>query len=324
MNILVLGSALFDAIVSLENNEHLTLSDGKATFSLGDKIPVDVKAFSIGGNATNVASALTKLSVENALYTYLGRDALSEFVIHQLEKEGLNAYIETTDAKNGPLSLIFDFTEDRTIFSHHPECNHGFDHEKIPQKPDYIFLTSIGMRWENAYEKVLAFAQQQNIPVAFSPGSQQMKHMNESFIKTIHQSKMLLCNMEEARAINETLTNSKIEDVKELLLTIKNNGFDVLSVTDGKNGAYAVDSDNTIYKIETVEPEGHEKTGAGDAYAGAFMAAYAKGMDITECMKWGVLNAVGVMGKIGAHTGQLTSHEMTERIRAVTLSAQKI
>jgi len=324
MNVLVVGSALFDAIVSLENNTHISLDNGRASFSLGDKIPVDVKAFSIGGNATNVASSLNKLGVQNALYTYLGRDALSEFVSHQLEREGLNAYIETTDAKNGPLSLIFDFIEDRTIFSHHPECTHGFDHEKIPHKPDYIFLTSIGVRWENAYEKVLSYALQQNIPVAFSPGSQQMKNMNEVFIKTMHQSKMLFCNMEEAKLINQTLTGSTIEDTKELLLTLKNNGFDVISVTDGKNGAYAVDGNNTVLRIDTTQPEGHEKTGAGDAYAGAFMAAYAKGQEISECMKWGVLNAVGVMGKIGAHTGQLTISEMTERGRAITLSAQPI
>lgn len=323
MNALVIGSALFDAIVSLENNEHLDVSGNTATFTLGDKIPVEIKAFTPGGNATNVASSLTKLGIPNLLYTYLGSDALSEFVTNQLEKEGIKTVVEITDAKTGPLSLIFDFTQDRTIFSHHPECTHGFDDSKIENKPDYIFLTSIGKRWEDSYEKVLAYAQRESIPVAFSPGSQQMKNINETFIKTVHQSKMLFCNMDEARIINRTLSGNEISNEKDLLLNLKNYGFELLSVTDGGKGAYAV-SDETVYRIDTLKPEGHEKTGAGDAYAGAFLAAFLLKKEIPECMKWGVLNALGVMSKVGAHTGQLTLEEMDKRSQEVTISVTTI
>ncbi|MDO8270075.1 MAG: carbohydrate kinase family protein [Candidatus Levybacteria bacterium] len=324
MHILVVGSSLFDAIVSLEDNPHLSVVDRKATFALGDKIPVDIKAFTIGGNAPNVSAALKKLSVQNNLYTYLGTDALSDFVSKQLEKEGINTYIETTDAKTGPLSIIFDFKEDRAIFSHHPECNHGFDESKLSQKPDYVFLTSIGKRWEDAYEKILSYALRENIPVAFSPGSQQMKNINETFIKTVHQSKLLFCNIEEARIINTKLSGNEITDNKELLLNLKNYGFDLLSVTDGGNGAYAVDQNNAVHKIPSLPPDGHEKTGAGDAYAGAFFAAYVQQKDLGECMKWGVLNSIGVMSKIGAHTGQLTIEEMNQKASEVDLKAEVI
>lgn len=322
MYILVVGSSLFDAIVALENNEKLKISGNEVSFHLGEKIPVDIKSFTIGGNAPNVASALKKLSVHSMLYTYLGEDALSDFVSQQLQKEGIKTFVEITDAKTGPLSLIFDFTQDRTIFSHHPECSHGFDESKIPQKADCIFLTSIGKRWEDAYEKVLSYASQENIPIAFSPGSQQMQNMNETFIKTVHQAKMLFCNMEEARKINQSLSGGDIENVKELLLNIKNNGFEVLSVTDGANGAYAVDKENKVYKIPTLKPEGHEKTGAGDAYAGAFLASYFQQKEISECMRWGVLNALGVMSKVGAHTGQLTDEEMQKKLTEIEFEAE--
>jgi sugar/nucleoside kinase (ribokinase family) len=321
MPVLTIGSSLFDAIIALENHPQIPVIDHKATFSLGDKIPIDIKAFSIGGNAANVSSSLHKLGVENYFYTYIGHDALSQFIVKQLTDEGLSLIVESIDSGDGPLSLIFDFTEDRTIFSHHPEFPHPFDESKITKKPDFIFLTSIGKKWADAYEKVLAYASKESIPVAFSPGSAQMKDMNETFVKTVHQSKMLLCNMEEARKIHETLSGSQLTDNKELLLDLKNYGFDILSITDGANGSYAVDQDGKVYKIDTMKPEGHEKTGAGDAYAGAFFASHVNGLTISDCMKRGVLNSVGVMGKIGAHTGQLKKEEMEQKANATDLTA---
>lgn len=323
MHVLVVGSSLFDAIISMEENPHVTVSGTTVSFSLGDKIPIDIKGFTIGGNAPNVASSLHKLSVESSFYTYLGVDPLSLFIKEQLIKEGIVLLSENTNCPKGPLSLIFDFPKDRTIFSYHPEYEHGFDIAKIEQKPTCIFLTSIGNVWEQAYEKILAYAIEENIPVVFSPGSQQMKNINDTFIKTIHQSKMLFCNMEEARIINEKLSGP-IEGTKELLLNLKNNGFELLSITDGANGAYAVDDKSIVYKMSAIPPDGHEKTGAGDAYAGAFLATYLQGKDITECMKRGALNANGVMSKVGAHTGQLTSSEMEEKANNTNLSAETL
>jgi len=313
MGVLVVGSSLFDAIVSLEDNPHVTVADNKATFALGGKIPVDIKAFSTGGNAANVASALQKLNTPNALYTYIGQDALSQFIAKKLADEHITVYEHSIEAQTGPLSIIFDFREDRAIFSHHPEYDHPFDETKVLEIPSHIFLTSIGRTWENGYRGVLAYARRNNIPVAFSPGSQQMKDINETFIATVHQSKMLFCNMEEARLIHEKLSGVTTEDMKEFLLDLKNYGFELLSITDGANGSYAVDNNNTVYKVGVLPTQGHEKTGAGDAYAGAFMAALLEGHDIPTCMKHGALNSVGVMSHVGAHTGQLTKSEMEER-----------
>jgi len=191
MKVLVIGSSLFDAIVSLENNPHVVVENNRASFSLGDKIPIDIKAFSIGGNGPNVASALQKLAINNLFYTYLGEEALSKYIAQQLGKENISFCNDTTSSATGPLSLIFNFSEDRTIFSHHPEFDHSFDESKIGEKPTHVFLTSLGKKWEGAYDKILEYSSRENIPVAFSPGSQQMKEINETFVKAVHQSKML-------------------------------------------------------------------------------------------------------------------------------------
>lgn len=322
MNILVVGSSLFDAILSLENNSHIAVVDNRATFSLGDKIPIDIKSFAIGGNAPNVVSALTKLSVPSEIYTYLASDPLSAFIKTQFEKEGIKLYFEDTDSPNGPLSLIFDFASDRTIFSSHPEFSHGFDANKLETKPSHIYLTSIGPVWEDAYEKVLEYSSNNGVPIAFSPGSSQMKNMNDTFVKVARHSKMLFCNMEEARLINQKLTGNWTDNPKDVLFSLKSGDFELLSITDGGNGAYGMVGNGSILKVDALPTEGHEKTGAGDAYAGAFLAAYIDNKSLEECMKWGALNAAGVMSKVGAHTGQLKKDELEEKVRNTNLPTQ--
>jgi sugar/nucleoside kinase (ribokinase family) len=292
--------------------------------TLGDKIPVDIKALSLGGNGGNTAAALKKLDITTSFYTSLGDDVLSSHIKNTLENEGIKLIVEKEITTTGSLSLILNFDTDRIILSHHNISDHSFDSSKITETPDVIFLSSIGKTWEDAYEKTLEYAHTSNIPIAFSPGSLQLQNINETFIKTVHQSKMLFCNMEEARIINEKLSGQKIEDIKELLLNLKNYGFELLSITDGANGAYAVDKENRVYKISSLKADGSEKTGAGDAYAGAFLASYLQEKEISECMKRGVLNSLGVMAGIGAHTGQLRTSQMQHKENEVDLDADII
>jgi len=310
MNVLTIGSSLIDFFIEIEDNDQIEIKDNRVSLPLGAKFPVDIKSLSLGGNSTNVASALSNLSIQATLYTYLGDDPLSKHIREKMEEKKINLIVDKIETTTGSLSLIFDFPTDRIVFSHHNKSNYGFDKEKINQKPDFIFLTSIGNKWEDAYEKVLEYAAEQNIPFAFSPGSQQLRNMNETFIKTVKSAKILMCNMDEAKKINKALGGQNSQDSKEFLLNLKNLGFEILSITDGANGGYAVDKNNKVFKINSPKPQGYEKTGAGDAYAGAFLAAYLHDKSLEIALKWGVLNALGEMKQIGAQTGQLTLEQI--------------
>jgi len=325
MNVLSVGSSLIDLFVDLNQNEKVSLQNDKVILNLGDKIPVGIKALSLGGNASNVASGIKKLGVSSSLYTYLGSDVLSNYIGQTMQEDGVELIRDFEEGVTGSLSIILSITDDRTILSHHNQGNYSFDKTKIVTKPDLIYLTSIGDEWEEAYRNVVSYALENNIPIALSPGSAQMKDLNDVFIDAVHKSKMLFCNLEEAKKICQRLSGSEIVDPKQLLAKITEFGFELLSITDGENGSYALtDKDSSTYKIETMKPTGNEKTGAGDAYAAGFLASYLSKMPIEECMKRGVLNALGVMSNIGAHTGQLKLDDMEKRAQEIQLQAQKI
>lgn len=324
MNVLVVGSSLIDLFVDLEQNTKVSITSGSASFKLGDKIPVGIKSLSLGGNGGNVSAGLAKLGVNASFYTYLGTDVLSSFIKQVMQNENVEVIVEREETTTGSLSIILNFGKDRVILSHHNVSNHSFDSTKIAQKPDAIFLTSIGKEWEVAYKNVLSYAHKNSILIALSPGSEQLKNMNETFIQSVHRSKMLFCNKEEAKMIAEKLSKETYPDIKKLLTVLKTYGFELLSITDGQDGAYVMDISDTIYKMPSLKPEGHEKTGAGDAYAAAFLASYLKGGSVSESMKRGVINSVSVMSKIGAHTGQLRTEEMDKRSLQTELKAEII
>ena len=95
------------------------------------------------------------------------------------------------------------------------------------------------------------------------------------------------------------------DDIKEMLAAIASYGPKYTVITDGKNGAYASDGQTFLYcaifPVEVVEA-----TGAGDSFAAGFMGAIMHGKPMNEAMKWGMINAAFVVGKVGAVAGLQT------------------
>lgn len=307
MRVLTVGSSVIDIFVTPDEDSKFDFSHDLVSFHLGDKIPIGIQRMSLGGNGANVSVALKRLGIESTFYTYSGNDVLSRQIEESIEKEGVELVREEYEG-HSDVSLIFNFETDRTIFSHHERIDHSFNYS-TDQEINYIYLTSIGREWTEAYAKVLDFAKSRDIPVAFSPGSQQMKDMSETFDNAVAASRMLLMNKEEAQAI---LDHFGMEEniMENILRKMKSWGAHIVSITDGGNGAYAIDGFDKMYKIEPLPVDGHDKTGAGDSYAAGFMAGILLGKDTQEAMKWGMLDAFSVMSKHGAQPGLLTQESL--------------
>lgn len=301
---LVVGSSVIDLFLEIEEAGYYEIASGKVSFKLGDKIPLGIKNMTIGGNGANISVGLERLGIKSELYTYLGTDILSKQIEETIKNEGIDLIAEKDEAKNSSLSLIFDFKDDRVIFSHHQERNHKFLYTK-GEKLDFIFLTSIGVRWEKAYQDVLNFTKEKNVPFAFSPGMHQLDEGRDELLKTLKQAKMLFVNRAEAEKILEEENEPKI-----LLQKLKTMGSEIVSITDGASGAYSISSRGEMIKIGAFGESSVEKTGAGDAYSSAFFAAYLKDLPIAECMRWGSVNAYHVMQKIGSERGLMSENEI--------------
>lgn len=93
--------------------------------------------------------------------------------------------------------------------------------------------------------------------------------------------------------------------MKDLLFSLKKLGPRVVVITDGINGSYALDEKANFYSKEALNVRIVSRTGAGDAYSSAFLAAIMSGKKIEDAMEWGTKNAASVIKLIGAQAGLL-------------------
>lgn len=315
MHVLVVGSSVIDLFLSISPS-HFNVESGKLELALGDKIPTEVKTFALGGNATNISVGLTRLGVPSTLYTYLGKDILSRQIEEKVTAEGVELIAERELTESSPLHLIFDFKQDRIIFSNYPKADHSFDKSRVGAF-DFIFLNSISDVWEHAYKNVLAYAAEQSVPFAFSPGSRQLDSINDVVLTAVRKCEIFFSNKEEAQKIL-TAVGKPATEMRGILNNLSDIGPKIVSVTDGKNGGYARDTKGNMFHAASFNPDlvSEDKTGAGDGYASGFFAAYLLGKDIKTAMMWGSVNAHSVMGKIGAQNGLLTPDVLQSMLEA--------
>lgn len=311
MNTFVFGSSLIDLFIHVEDEKHLNISESKLMLSLGDKIPIEISRLAIGGNGANVSVGLTRLEIPSIFYTYLGNDIFSRQIEQSIRSEGVELIVDRAESSQSSLSLILSVAHDRVIFSHHEIRSHAFSYTGAVA--EFSYITSLGREWEGAYQQVFDYLKHYNISYAFSPGSQQMQDQNEIFNMVLSSCNILFVNREEAESILST-HNKTFTSNNEMLNNVKSLGPKLVSVTDGEKGAYLISDTNGLYHIKPFTPptEVVEKTGAGDAYASGFLGGYLHKMELSECMRWGAVNAAYSMKEVGAQAGLVTKKQMEQ------------
>lgn len=313
MKVLSIGSSDIDLFASPKKTDSYVQNGNTVSFNLGDKVPIDIQGMTLGGNGANVSVGMKRLGLQSSFYTYLGSDILSHHILDAIEKEKVEVLQGDDRSENASLSLIFDFKDDRVIFSHHDVAKHTIDAEKL--KPyEALYLTSIGEEWTNAYKTIINFVHDNLTSLSFSPGSPQLAGINDVVFEAIACSKILFVNKQEGERLLDK-RGEKSTDMKDLLKKLSILGPQIVSVTDGKNGAYACTDGQYYVTRSFIEDQvSVDKTGAGDSYASAFFSALLLEKDIKTAMQWGAVNASSVMSKIGAQEGLLTVSEIEERL----------
>lgn len=309
-DVVCVGSAKIDIFLSLqEANKHLRLipETNELCLRYGEKITVDKADILLGGNAANVAVGLSRLELKTSMLAEIGDDEFSEKIIKTLTNENVDiSYVKQTQGQPSSFSTIINFKGERTIFSEHVRRKHDFDFNNISAK--WVYLTSLGEEWKNAYRKTLEFVKHSKARLAFNPGTIQLNEGYESLSDILALTDILFLNKEEAEKVLSI--KYQISSIEETLKALRKLGPKTIVITDGKNGSFTIDEKGEILKEGIIEAKVVEKTGAGDAYSSAFLGAILSGKPIKEAMSWGTRNSASVIGQIGAQLGLLKKEEM--------------
>lgn len=298
------GDAKIDTFLTLhEANAHLRLlkETNELCIKFGEKIVVDKAEILLGGNAANVSVGTSRLGLDTAIITEIGKDEFAQKVINTLSKENVNIEkILQVDREQSSFSTIINYKGERTIFSEHVKAKHNFNFENISAK--WVYLTSLGEEWKEAYQRTVDFVKQTGCKLAFNPGTLQIKSGGDNLKNVLSIADLLLVNKEEAM---EILNITNQIDINDLLRSLQKLGPKIVTITDGKNGSFVIDANGEIFEKGAIEAKIVEKTGAGDAYSSGFLSALINGKSIPEAMEWGTKNSASVIGKVGATAGLL-------------------
>lgn len=306
-----IGDITSDAFIRLKDAKVNCNADGKKcelALRFGDKVPYEfVEEVRAVGNAANAAVSASRLGLDTALVTNVGDDHNGAECIATLRQNKVATdFVTTNKDKETNYHYVLWFEEDRTILIKHQQYEYKFPDIGVPK---WIYLSSLGENTLTYHQELIEYLRKnQEVKVAFQPGTFQMKMGIENLKELYGRTDIFFCNAEEARRI---LGWENEFDIKNLLKGMRDIGPNVAVITDGPNGAYAYDGYEAFFMRTYPDPKApYERTGAGDAFASTFTSAIALGKSLFDAFLWAPVNSMSVVQQIGAQKGLLSQEEI--------------
>ncbi len=303
-DLITIGDATIDTFLFIDDAQvNCSLQKERCLLCVNyaDKLPVHKMHRTVAGNAANNAIGSARLRLKTALVTTLGDDGSGEWIYEKLKREKVNTrYVVLNKKLQTNASTVLSFKGERTIFVYHAPRQYSLS-ARLPAARA-VYYTSVGEH-HGAYNKqIAAYAQRNGSLLAFNPGTYQLRAGLRTLAPILAATGILFVNKEEAARIVGVR-----DTLREYLMSLHKHGPRVVVITDGQNGAYALEGvTGKIYFSDIPKTKIVERTGAGDAFATGFIAARLCKKTIPEAMCWGTMNASSVIMYVGPQHGLLT------------------
>ena len=313
-DVLSIGDIVTDDFIQLldkeEKVEHQKDGSEWLAIPFGTKIPfANREVVEAVGNASNAAVAFARLGLKSGFVTNVGGDSYGRAMIHKLVKEGVDhRFVRINPDKKSNYHFVLRYKAERTILIKHEEYDYQWPHLRPKEVPRWMYFSSISEHAIPYHDDVADWLDEQpDVMLAFQPGTFQMEAGAARLRRIYQRSDVLILNREEA----VTVGGGNHADVHDLINRLHALGPKIVVVTDGPNGAYASDGESCFKMPLYPDPAPPvDRTGAGDAFASTFVAALAKGLSLQDALRWGPINSMSVVQKVGAQAGLLTEREL--------------
>ena len=315
LDFLAVGDTVTDAFITLEDaTVHCDINNDNCTISMrwGDKIPYkDLTVVPGVGNSANAAVSAARLGLHTGLVTDIGNDSFGKEIVEHFKKEGVGGtYVRTHDGIPTNYHFVLSYEAERTILVRHQHYPYAFPAEC--EVPKSLYLSSVGEGTEEYHDAIADFAEAHpDMLFAFQPGTFQMKLGAKKLSRIYQRADLFFANKEEYRRI----LNSQSDDVETLLKEMKALGPRTPILTDGREGAFALQNDDVLHVPMFPDPAPpKERTGAGDAFSSTTAAFVTMGLPLKDAMIRGTVNSAYVVQKIGAQAGLLTKENLESKL----------
>ena len=259
-----------------------------------------------GGSAANVAVWAQRCGYTTHFIGKIGRDRFGQLAQEDLDREGITSHLVETDAHlTGSVAVFVDHTGERSMVS-----GHGADFYLLPSELPRPILRAAGhlhlTAWSffvdpprAAVKRAAKNAQQQGATLSFDPGSFQMiDEMGVSQFLHVTQDlgiDILLPNKEEGGILTgglddpEEIASALAELYPGALIMLKLDADGSLVYQGGVATAVPAGTNNLV-----------DATGAGDSFAGGFLAHYLVHHDAVAAAEFATRISAWVIEHLGA------------------------
>ncbi len=302
--IVSVGAALQDVYL-IDHDDFGTNKRGYFNqIELGAKIDIDKVKFSTGGGATNAATTFARYGHESIFLGSIADDPAGAAIVASLDEEGIDSSYVTylPNTHTGYSVVLLAPNGERTILtcrgaSAKFDAINPDDLDTI--HPDWIYVTTFRGNM-NALDRLFTKAHLIGAKIMFNPGNLELDN-SRKLLGLLSDVNVLILNKNEAKKIVQGSIFS------EIFARVKNY-VPTAIVTDGNQGAFASDGNETfrIGLYEDVKVK--DSTGAGDSFGSGFLAAYADGRSFKDSLIYASANSTSVVQKIGSKSGIIHKH----------------
>lgn len=320
-DVTTIGAATQD--VFLESDQFRTVKDPHAPsgidacFPMGAKVQLSSLFFDTGGGATNAAATFANLGFKTTCICRIGVDPAADTIRAAFHRHGIDASNIQLDPKRttGYSAILLSKEGHRSILNYR-----GASAEINPNdiawsrlKSEWIYLTSVAGK-PPLLRRLFKHAVAHGTHMAWNPGAMELKLGLKTLTPWILDCDIVSLNREEAAELAD-VPPRHIESAIHRLGPLPKQA---LIVTDGANGAY-VHSRGTTWFAKALKGKRVNTTGAGDAFGSGFVAGAIKTGNIEKALAVGMLNAQGVIAKMGAKHGLLDRFPNALALRRVAI-----
>ena len=302
-DVITVGSATVDVFVETNDEDVIDIKSRHSEsvytcFELGSKILINRLEFTTGGGGTNTAVSFARLGFRTAYLGNIGKDLNGDKILRMLKKNRI-AFAGTQSEHKTDYSIILDsIRKDRTILTYRDASCY-----LLPSKintasldAEFFYFSSLVGKSFDCTRYVMELAKKRGAKTAFNPSLYEVKFGRKKLAPLLVMTDVLIFNKEEAMELLGLHERPKTEDMLEQVRAL---GPKVVIITDGPRGACCSDG-IYHYTMIPLKVKIVETTGAGDAFASAFVAGLMKKHDIEFCMRLGTANAQSVIQHYGA------------------------
>lgn len=319
IDVLSIGDVVTDAFIKLFDDRATTYQNEQGLWlamPFASKIPFEHAEVIEGvGNAANASVSFARLGLRSGLISNVGGDKYGRDIIDALQHADVDTrFVRINPGKLSNFHYVLWYKDERTILIKHEEYDYQWPRFHSEDIPEWVYFSSISKNSLETYHDYVTnwLEKHPEVRLALQPGTFQLEAGVESLHSLYKRTNVLLLNREEAVIVS----GGDYNNINDLFDRLHGIGPEVVVITDGPAGAYA-SSGRDRYKMPPYpDPKPPlERTGAGDAFSSAFVAALIKGNNIEGALQLAPINSMNVVQYVGAQAGLLNEAQTEEFLK---------